>query len=177
MLISDRFILSKFTNSDVSEEYIDWLNTKEINQYLESRLEKQTKKTCCQFLKNIADNNYFFSIKDKINKRHIGNIKLGPINYIYKRAVIGILIGDQSYWRKGVASEVIRCICTFAFKELDLNKIEAGAYKDNIGSIKAFEKCGFSVEGKLKEHVKLNNNFHDIYLFGITKKKWMLLNE
>ena len=35
-----------------------------------------------------------FAITDSKSGRHIGNVKLGPIQWVHRRASLGILIGD-----------------------------------------------------------------------------------
>ena len=54
--------------------------------------------------------------------KHVGNIKLGPINSYHKRAEIGLMIGDKSVWGKGIATKVIRMVTHFGFSELNLLK-------------------------------------------------------
>lgn len=39
----------------------------------------------------------------------------------------------------------------WSFRELDLQKLNAGVYAGNIGSRRAFEKCGFELEGTLRQ--------------------------
>jgi RimJ/RimL family protein N-acetyltransferase len=89
--------------------------------------------------------------------RHIGNIKIGPINLNHQIAPIGILIGDKNEWGNGYASEAIQIVTQFGFDKLNLMKIYAGCYESNIGSKRAFEKSGYEVEGFFRSHVKVKN--------------------
>jgi len=50
---------------------------------------------------------------------------------------------------------------------LNLHKLRAGCYADNIGSIKAFEKNGFSQEGCLKNQWYSNGNYMDQIWLGL----------
>ena len=79
--------------------------------------------------------------------RHIGNIKLGPIHWLHRRADLSLFIGERKYWGQGYASEAIALVRDWAFRELDLQKLNAGIYSGNHGSRRAFEKCGFELEG------------------------------
>lgn len=139
--------------SDATKEYVNWLNDPEVNQYLESRFSKHTMKNLKEYIKKILkDPSYIFlAIIQKDSNKHIGNIKLGPINKHHKFAEIGIMIGDKNSWGHGYAMEAIKLLSDFSFNKLKLHKITAGAYENNVGSIKAFTKNGFVIEGIRKE--------------------------
>jgi RimJ/RimL family protein N-acetyltransferase len=160
--------LKPLTSENATTEYVEWLNNNEINQYLESRYTKHTIESIEKFISesNESLHEHLFGIFCKKTGKHVGNIKLGPVNIIYKRAEVGLLIGDKDYWGKGIATQAIQIICDYATNELNLHKVEAGCYSDNVGSLKAFEKVGFIVEGKIKHHFKKGSKWCDAYRLG-----------
>lgn len=171
--------LRKIAESDVTQKYVDWLNSPEINKYLESRFKIQTKEDILSFVKDklSKDNEPMFAICDTNSNEHIGNIKLGPINPYHKYASIGILIGDKNYWGKGCATEAIKLITKYGFETLKLNKLDAGAYSENCGSINAFKKAGYSQEGLLKKQVVSGEKKLDVVLLGITAEDYWQNNK
>ena len=60
----------------------------------------------------------------------------------------------------------------WAFLELDLQKLNAGIYAENIGSRRAFEKCGFVLEGTLKQDVVSSGERMDVWRFGLLRGQW-----
>ena len=50
------------------------------------------------------------------NNNHIGNIKLGPINFIHKNAVISYFIGEKKLWKRGYTTLAIEEIIKIAKK-------------------------------------------------------------
>ena len=62
-------------------------------------------------------------------------------------AEIGYGISEE-YQSKGYATEAVKAISDWAFKNPNLNAIEAEADPDNIASIRVLEKCGFIANGK-----------------------------
>ena len=152
--------LRKIKYSDVNKEYLSWMNDQSTNQYLESRFQKWTINKLKKYLKEIEKNpDYLFcTIILNKNNKHIGNIKIGPINHIHRLADIGILIGDKSCWGKGYGSEAIKLIANYVFSKLKLRKLTAGIYVNNIGSYKAFKKAGFNKVGQLKKQRFYKNN-------------------
>lgn len=145
--------------TDTSAEYLRWMEDSEVNQYLESRHSSQNMESIRAFIQKMLESptNYLFGIFSNDTHEHIGNIKLGDISDKYSRGDIGLLIGNRNYWGKGIGSEAIGLISDFGFNTLKLHKVFAGAYASNVGSIKAFQKNGFVIEGKFKDHYRLPN--------------------
>ena len=168
-----RLYLRPVKISDVTKVYVSWLNSKKINQYLESRFSKHTLRSVTNYVQKILkDHNvYFFSIILKESSRHVGNIKLGPIDWNHKLGDIGIMIGDKNSWGKGYATEAINLLVDFAFDQLNLHKLTAGSYKNNIGSIKAFQKADFIKESYRKKHFFYNGKYIDLVMLAKFKTR------
>jgi RimJ/RimL family protein N-acetyltransferase len=155
-----KIFLRRIRLSDVNQNYLSWMNDPETTQFLECRFTKWTKKKLKNYLKEINKDRdcLFFAIVLNKSNKHIGNIKLGPINRHHLFGDIGILIGDKSSRGKGHGQEAIKLLVEFAFKKLRLHKVTAGIYANNIGSNKVFVKAGFKQAGVLAKHRRCNNN-------------------
>lgn len=167
-LDGERLYLRPVRVVDVTEEYVNWLNNEEVNQYLESRFIIHTPGSVQAYVEKIVRDPdiFFFAMVRKDNNRHIGNIKLGPMDWHHKIGDIGIIIGDRDSWGKGYATEAIAAVSNFAFSELGLHKLTAGAYENNVGSIKAFQKAGFWEEGRKKSHYFYQGKYIDSVLLA-----------
>ena len=172
-LHGEKIYLRRVLRSDICQEYVDWLNDPEINQYLETKYEVQTLESVIKYWKMRQSdyNSPWFAIVSKTSKVHIGNIKLGPINWNHQRADISIFIGNKIYWGKGIATEAINLLKDWAFNHIRLKKLYAGAYEMNIGSIKAFQKCGFVIEGTFENDAVFNNKRVNSVRLGIVNEK------
>ncbi len=166
-LNGDNIRIYPFTLADISDTYISWLNDKEVNRYMEVRFAHQTKETVTPFVQS------FYSSAEKymwgiyLDSEIIGTATLYDINRNHQRGVIGIMIGEKQLWGKGYGTEVIKLITGFAFGELKLHKIVAGIVKDNQGSVRAFEKAGYKLEGIMNEHDCNNGQYVDAVSMGI----------
>jgi len=165
-LIGNSIYLELLSPDNGSEEYASWMNDPEIYQYLESKWRQITVEDLKEYIKSINDgkNNFLFGIFDKATDKHIGNIKVGPIQHVHRYGDIGIIVGNKNYWGKGVATEAIKLIVQFAFEDLNLNKVTAGMYDINRGSLKAFEKNGFRQVGIWKNHVFFKGEYIDQFI-------------
>ena len=156
-LTSDLVALRVLTIDDVSERYVSWMNDQEINQYLESRYTAHDLSSVQSFVAAMyaSEDDYLFGIYYR--EKHVGNIKLGSLSKYYLRADIGLLLGERDCWGKGIATVAIQLVTEWAFQKLKLKRVEAGCYSDNIGSRRAFEKSGFTVEAVLKNRFRLDS--------------------
>lgn len=172
LIEGERIYLREIRLSDANRDYCNWMNDPEVNQYLESRFEKWSVNKLKRYIGDTKKNpnNLFLAIISKNGNRHIGNIKIGPINHSHKSADVGVIIGKKSFWRKGFATEAIKLVVDYAFNKLDLHKLTAGVYNCNTASIKAFKRADFSVEGVRKKHYLCNGDYVDGVLLGIVQK-------
>ena len=168
-LESERVYLREVRVTDVNENYYKWMNNPKITDFLESRFSPNSLEKLREYVNSkLGDpNNIFLAIILKENNRHIGNIKLGPINWNHRFGDIGIIVGEDDCHGKGYASEAIKLLTKHAFNTLNLHKVTAGAYGNNIGSIKAFQKAGFEIEGKRKDYFFSNGQYVDMIIMGL----------
>ena len=170
---SERLFFRYLKKSDVNKEYKEWLNDKDVNKYLEIRHEQHTILNIKDFIssQNKSSNNHLLGIFYKQNGLHIGNVKIGPVHKFHPVSELSLFIGNKEYWHKGLGSEIIKTISNYAFKNLGIKKISAGAYSENISSIKAFLKNGYKIEGIKRKHYILNSKLADITILGCIYKE------
>ncbi len=149
-IFSESIILKSLNSENVSKNYLNWLINPNINQFLEIRhFPPQTLVQLFSYLDEINNDEETLLLGIFLrNGRHIGNIKIGPIDWIHKRGDIGLIIGEIDQWGCGHASKAIELLSHYAFNELKLEKLTAGCYEENFGSIKAFLRNNFIIEGK-----------------------------
>lgn len=154
-LASGDIIIRDISINDCNQTYLDWLKNTNINQFLETRWIEQDIDTIKNFVKDQIESNcsYLFAItiKNGEDYRHIGNIKIGPINQHHHYSEISYFIGDENYHGKGIASKAISLISSFAFNKLGVHRIQASFYEENVASRRALEKAGYVYEGILHE--------------------------
>jgi hypothetical protein len=92
-----KIVLRKLNlKTDVSKKYLNWMNDKEIQQYTEQKYNKHSITDIRNFVKekNKSKTELLYGIflnEYKLNT-HIGNIKIGQINFRHKSAEIIILL-------------------------------------------------------------------------------------
>ncbi|UCD04064.1 MAG: GNAT family N-acetyltransferase [Candidatus Woesearchaeota archaeon] len=112
-----------------------------------------------------------FVILEKNTKKIVGVCG----HHISKRhnnwSEIGFWIA-KPYWKKGYATDTLRLLLKYGFKDLGFNRIEARCLTNNKGSIRVQEKCGLKREGLLRERSNYLGKPHDEYINSILKSEW-----
>lgn len=152
----------------LSIDYVNWMNDPVVCAYLESGGDytfEKLKEYLSQLVKNPI---LFWAIHLKSNNKHIGNIKIDPINLQHKYGEYGIMMGDKSEWGNGYASEASQLVISFCFSvSLNIRKINLGVYSKNISAIKLYHNLGFVEEGRFIKHVITKNGYDDIIRMAI----------
>lgn len=99
-------------------------------RYVEARLRDQAH---CQF----------FSVY--LGSHRVGTLKIEESNTDPRIWWLGVMIGDKSAQGHGVGPRAIWLACCYAFDRLAASEIVAGISRDNVASIKAFQKAGFMI--------------------------------
>ncbi|WP_421383787.1 GNAT family N-acetyltransferase [Bacillus salacetis] len=115
---------------------------------------------------------YTFGIFNKKTHQLMGiinlyDIKGGP----YQCGVVGYAI-DRAQNGKGLATESLKLILSFAFDSLKLNRVSAEVMPRNNPSIRVLEKAGFQKEGFKKNNILIQGEWESHLQYGILKKDW-----
>ncbi len=159
--------------------YYEWVTDIEVVRYIgrEEYLTKIPFSEVQQYVWDMWDNKFceFLAVHENENDKFVGTAKVNFMNdrgFKNRIADIGIMIGDKNSWGKGLATDVLRTVSNFAFKELGVHKLTAGAMSPNIAVIKAFKRIGFIEEGTLRQQLlKEDGEFCDHILLGCFKSE------
>lgn len=173
-LESSRLVFRRVTVEDVRERYLNWLQDPEVNEFLETRWAEQTLETINEFVQERLGDPlvYLLAIIKRIDGKHIGNIKLGPINPIHLSADISYFIGEKQEWHKGYASESVERISQFGLDDLGLRSIQAGVYGKNEQSAKVLENCGFQKAGRFRLKLRYKERWDDHLVYNLVNPNW-----
>jgi RimJ/RimL family protein N-acetyltransferase len=101
----------------------------------------------------------------------IGNVSLHSFCHQSRRCELGYALAN-SHWGKGYATEAGAALLDYAFRELDLNRVEADIDVRNLGSARVLERLGFRKEGYLPERWLVRGEQVDTAIYGLLKRYW-----
>jgi len=164
LTLSDINSLSKNIND---EEIARW-TLRIPYPYKRSDAEKFINQAHDNFRKKIA---YNFAVTEIDNDEVIGGIGLSNLDWEDKKAELGYWLG-RNYWGRGFTTEAVSLFTNYAFNNLKLHRIYACTFDKNIASQRVLEKCGFQLEGTLREAMFKRNRYYDEKFYGLLKHEW-----
>ncbi|OGD71826.1 hypothetical protein A3D09_01530 [Candidatus Collierbacteria bacterium RIFCSPHIGHO2_02_FULL_49_10] len=164
-----RIYFRKLTESDATPEYAAWLNDPEVNLFLETR--KATVEELKIYIgsQNRNKNCVFLGVFDRTNDKHVGNVRLEPVDWEKKRATLGIVIGNKEYWGKGIGTEATKLAVDYAFQKLGLDEVELGVISENVRARKTFEKAGFKLVRIERRAMNHDGTLYDKVVMAVKK--------
>ena len=99
------------------------------------------------------------------DEKLIGKIKLSNIVYgILRNAFVGYSI-DKEHQGKGYMKEALNTVCSYAFEEMGLHRLEASTLMDNSRSQGVLKACGFNELGISEKYLYINGEWRDHKIF------------
>ena len=100
-----------------------------------------------------AKEEYLFTLREEKSRKIIGLIYIKELSKVQGQGEFAYCI-DYNYEGHGIVSKATSQLVNYAFEKLDLNRLQIIAHKDNLGSIKVAENCGFTWQKTLPEEYK-----------------------
>jgi len=101
----------------------------------------------------------------------VGVCGLCYIDWVNRNAEVSLYIGNDNMRRQGIGTKVLKFLEKKAFDEFNLHRLWAEIYSNNVASRILFEKCGYTKEGKLREHVFKGGKYRDSFIYGLLKEE------
>lgn len=168
-LETDRLRLRKISFKDLADMHA-YTTSKKVTKYIPFPTHKSIEDTR-KFIDYVLEQYHiqkklFWGVELKETQTLIGTIEFVSLDLIHNKAEIAYLLSD-CYWGKGIMSEAAAEIIKFGFQTLQLTRIEARTFKENIASQKVLEKVGMTFEGTLRKSQFLKGRYQDINIFSI----------
>lgn len=106
------------------------------------------------------------------NGQLIGDIMYHGYRSDIKSVRLGVFIGEKAYWGRGLGTEAIRLFLGYLFEYKKVHKVELTVSAFNHRAIRAFGKCGFSIDGVLRDNAIINGNYVDHILMSILDREY-----
>lgn len=164
------FMLKKLEDKEL-EIVLEWRNSDRVRNFMYNNqiisLEEH-KKWFRKISQSDSDQYYTFVFNDK----PVGLVYFNDIDKKNKHCFWGFYIGDTNV-PKGSGTAMGYLGLNIAFENLDMNKIYGEVLSINERSIIFHEKLGFIREGHFRKHILRENNYLDVYRYGLLKDEWV----
>jgi RimJ/RimL family protein N-acetyltransferase len=101
----------------------------------------------------------------------VGSASLFDFDDLARHAELGISLVPEARG-KGIGTAATSQMVEFGFVRRNLRRIHLEAIESNRAGVRAYEKAGFVVEGRLREHAWVRGRYEAIVLMGILRSEW-----
>jgi RimJ/RimL family protein N-acetyltransferase len=146
-----------------------WFNDPEVTEHLTLRypVSHAMEKEFLQRTANPGFQECEFAVETIAENRLIGGIGLSRTSPENRSGVLGIALGDKTFWNGGYGTDAMRTLCRFGFQMMNLHRIELDVFSENLRARRVYEKVGFKLEGCRREAVFKFGRYHDIAVMGL----------
>ncbi len=100
----------------------------------------------------------------------VGSATLFDVDLLARHAEAGITL-ERGARGRGIGTAAISQLVEFGFVRLNLRRIHLQAISSNIAAIRAYEKAGFVVEGRQRQHAWVRGAYEDVVRMGILRSE------
>jgi RimJ/RimL family protein N-acetyltransferase len=118
------------------------------------------------------NNEFLFMVRTVAGDKLIGYVQLDGILWNHRNAWLAIAIGDRDDRGKGYGKEALHLLLGYAFRELNLHRLQLTVFNYNTGAIRLYEKAGFTREGTYRQFLLRDGQTYDMYLYGLLREEW-----
>lgn len=148
------------------------------NWYLGNTIIPFSKNTIRKFI-NESANNLFVDGQLRLmidlleNNNTIGSIDLYEFDAINMKAGVGIIINSE-YRNNGYATKALSLLIQYSFNLLNLRQLYCYVSESNQNSLKLFEKANFKHSGLLKDWIKNQGKWENVYVLQLVNTLTLL---
>jgi RimJ/RimL family protein N-acetyltransferase len=173
-LKTKRFELRSLTPTDPLERWMNWLKDPEVMGPLNAPTRAWPEDRLRAHIAS-ADNHqrYLVGIFDVGSRVQIGFFMV-EVDLLHRRGIFNVVIGDKSWWGKGVINETREALLDEFFDKRGIEKAAGMPLARNFAAVFNYKAQGWRHEGTLRGHCISSSGGPrlDQYQFGLTKDDW-----
>ncbi|PJI07886.1 MULTISPECIES: GNAT family N-acetyltransferase [Clostridium] len=174
MYYGEKVCLRAYKEEDI-ELATKFMNNEELQKFLNPRvpfpMSKLGEEEWIKAQKANENGQFNFAIEDIKTEKYIGGCGINELNWLVRTAEVGIWVSKE-YWGKGYGTDAMRVLLKFIFQNMNINKVKLSVFSFNERAIKSYKKCGFKVEGTLKDEIFKDGKYYDEILMAIFKDEF-----
>lgn len=176
---TERLILRKLKLTDAQTVFDSWLSDERVSDNRVSAAHKsvfETNERIGEIVSEYLKNNFcWWGIEQKVDGVLIGEIDLYDFDEATGNCEVSYSIGYE-WWNKGYATEALRAVVEFGFRQMNVHKIAAAHNTDNPASGKVLSKVGMVQEGVIRHMIRnAKNQYKDCAVYGILQEDYYKL--
>jgi RimJ/RimL family protein N-acetyltransferase len=176
-LETDRFMLYSLKPSHVSERWQGWAKDPEVMGPLNAPTREMSGEYLAKYAASFDNTHRFLiGIFEKTGGAHIGFFVI-EVDRMHRTANFNVVVGDKTWWGKGVVNETRAALLNHFFEERGVEKACGLPLVRNYPAVLNYKMQGWRHEGTLRGHrISVAGGTRlDQYQFGLLRDEWRKL--
>jgi RimJ/RimL family protein N-acetyltransferase len=102
-----------------------------------------------------------------VDGAYVGEVVLMDLDLGNESIEFRIALAGPSAFGRGFGTEAVRLVLEFAFERLGVHRVGLDVADYNPRARRVYEKCGFVVEGVLRDGIRWEGKWHDSVLMSV----------
>jgi RimJ/RimL family protein N-acetyltransferase len=154
---------------------VRWYRDREIARLTRYQTRPMTEPEVERFfqLRMMAPDALAYCIVELPSRRLIGFTTFSSLDGDNGSVMFHITIGERDAWGRGLGTEATSLMLGHAFERLGLHRVGLSVFSYNLRAIRAYEKAGFRIEGRLREAIQRDGRYWDEIQMGVLAAEWL----
>jgi [ribosomal protein S5]-alanine N-acetyltransferase len=173
-LATTRFLLRSIVRADASGKWLGWLADAEVMRPLHMPTRQSSIEEIAVHIEQFDnDVRLLVGIFTQEAREHIGFYMI-EVDRVHALASFSVLVGDRSWWGRGVVNETRSALLGHFFDERGIEKAIGQPLARNFGALFNYRAQGWKLEGVWRKHRRsfLTGERIDQYNFALLKEEW-----
>ena len=171
IIYGDRVLLRPLREEDLPLK-VKWYNDSQVRDTLIVEETFDLEGTRRWFQKAREDRSRVDFLIESLVGVPIGVTGLLHIDQTHQTAECFCVIGEKTFWGKGLGTEIHSILIQWTFEYLGIHKIWASIRTNNPAIYKVVQRLGFQIEGTLRKEILLEGVYQDVYRIGLLKEEF-----
>ncbi len=112
------------------------------------------------------------AVHERATNRLVGTCAFSQLDGENGSALYHITIGESDVWGRGYGTEATRLMLDHAFGTLAIHRVGLFVFEFNERAIRAYQRCGFVIEGRSRESVWRDGRWWDELAMSVLESDW-----
>lgn len=165
---TDRLLLRQIMDSDLENVFLGLSHPDVTKHYGVSFESIEDTREQMDWFENLTKTGtgMWWAICSSDNKTFYGAGGLNNLSLEHRKAEVGFWLLKE-FWGLGIMKEALPLICSYAFSQLNLHRIEGFVENENINCKRAIKKLGFRHEGTMKDCEIKDGRFISLDVYAV----------
>ena len=163
--------LRKLREED-AEGMLEWMHESDAQEHFRFNSEAMTRADAVFFIQHsFSETVQHYAIADDSDVHYLGTVSLKDIDRKNGTAEYAMSLRSSAR-QKGFGTEATKRILRIAFKELRLHRVWLTVVDNNTAACLMYEKCGFRLEGIMRDHLLIHGERRNWKIYGILAEEY-----